>query len=151
MGLSLLGLLVLAFAARLPGALLGAMCIGLGSSIFHPDASRLARAASGGRYGFAQSLFQVGGNTGTAIGPLLAAFVVLPLGQPSIAWFSALALVGMVVLWNVGPWARAQHRQRRAATRARRAAAPLPRRRAASASSPCSRCWSSRNTSTSPA
>ena len=68
------------------------MSIGLGSSIFHPDSSRVARTASGGRYGFAQSLFQVGGNTGTALGPLLAAFVVLPFGQTSIAWFSVLAL-----------------------------------------------------------
>ena len=71
-----------------PLLLVAAMSIGLGSSIFHPDSSRVARTASGGRYGFAQSLFQVGGNTGSALGPLLAAFVVLPFGQTSIAWFS---------------------------------------------------------------
>jgi FSR family fosmidomycin resistance protein-like MFS transporter len=103
------------------------MAIGLGSAIFHPDASRVARAASGGRYGFAQSVFQVGGNTGTAIGPLLAAFVVLPFGQPSIAWFSALAFLGMVVLWNVGTWARSHHRS--LAGRAAAAAAGMPSRR----------------------
>ena len=128
MGASLLGLLALAFATHYWALLLAAMCIGLGSSIFHPDSSRVARTASGGRFGFAQSLFQVGGNTGTAIGPLLAAFVVLPLGQPSVAWFSALALVGMVVLWNVGTWARAQHLRRSASRRAGAEASPLPRR-----------------------
>ena len=95
--------------------------IGVGSSIFHPDSSRVARAASGGRYGFAQSFFQVGGNTGSAIGPLLAAFVVLPFGQSSIAWFSVLALIAMVLLWNVGTWAKAQHR-----ARARRSRGPAP-------------------------
>jgi FSR family fosmidomycin resistance protein-like MFS transporter len=129
MGASLLGLLMLAFAHHYWALLLAAMAIGLGSSIFHPDSSRVARAASGGRFGFAQSLFQVGGNTGTAIGPLLAAWIVLPFGQPSVAWFSVLALVGMVLLWNVGSWARVQH-IRRAATRAAGAEPwPLPRRR----------------------
>ena len=96
-------------------------CVGIGSSVFHPEASRVARLASGGRYGFAQSLFQVGGNTGSAVGPLLAAFIVLPFGQPSIAWFSVLALSGMVVLWNVGTWARAQYNaSRKARDRSRR-------------------------------
>jgi FSR family fosmidomycin resistance protein-like MFS transporter len=109
MGFSLAGLLVLAFASGYLVLLLAAMCIGLGSSIFHPGASRLARSASGGRYGMAQSVFQVGGNTGSAMGPLLAAYVVLPLGQPAVAWFSALALLGMVVLWRVGTWAKEQH------------------------------------------
>ncbi len=121
MGLSLIGLMTLAFAHSYAALILAAMAIGLGSAIFHPDASRVARAASGGRYGFAQSVFQVGGNTGTAIGPLLAAFVVLPFGQPSIAWFSALAFLGMVVLWNVGTWARSHHR-----SLAGRAAAAVP-------------------------
>ena len=83
MGASLAGLLILAFAQAYWALLLAAACIGLGSAIFHPDSSRVARAASGGRYGLAQSVFQVGGNTGTALGPLLAAFVVLPLGQPA--------------------------------------------------------------------
>lgn len=111
MGLSLTGLLILAYAHGYPVLVLAAVCIGLGSAIFHPDASRLARIASGGRYGTAQSVFQVGGNTGSAIGPLLAAYIVLPFGQPSIAWFSVLALLGMVVLWNVGTWARTRHRE----------------------------------------
>ena len=112
MGMSLIGLLILAFAHSYVVLLLAAVCVGLGSSIFHPDASKLARAASGGRFGMAQSVFQVGGNTGTAIGPLLAAFIVLPLGQSSVAWFSALALLGAVVLWRVGTWARDQHVRR---------------------------------------
>lgn len=111
MGASLAGLVILAFATHYWVLLLAAASIGIGSSIFHPDSSRVARAASGGRYGFAQSFFQVGGNTGSAIGPLLAAFVVLPFGQSSIAWFSALALVAMVLLWNVGTWAKAQYLQ----------------------------------------
>jgi FSR family fosmidomycin resistance protein-like MFS transporter len=129
MGASLIGLLILAFAHHYWALLLAAMAIGIGSSIFHPDSSRVARTASGGRYGFAQSFFQVGGNTGSAIGPLLAAYVVLPFGQPSIAWFSALALLGMLVLWNVGSWAKARHREARAARAAAPAAPPLPHRR----------------------
>lgn len=80
------------------------MLIGLGSAVFHPEASRVARLASGGRFGTAQSLFQVGGNTGTAIGPLLAAFIVVPLGRPSVAAFALAALAGMAVLWHVGRW-----------------------------------------------
>jgi FSR family fosmidomycin resistance protein-like MFS transporter len=128
MGASLLGLLILASAQHYWALLLAAMAIGLGSSIFHPDSSRVARAASGGRYGFAQSLFQVGGNTGTAIGPLLAAFIVLPLGQPSVAWFSILALVAMVLLWNVGTWARAQHLRSAAGRKPGAEPLPLPRR-----------------------
>jgi len=115
MGASLLGLVILAFATQYWVLLLAAASIGVGSSIFHPDSSRNARTASGGRYGFAQSLFQVGGNTGSAIGPLLAAYIVLPFGQSSIAWFSVLALTGMVLLWNVGTWAKAQHVRRSAA------------------------------------
>ena len=125
MGASLIGLLILAFATHYWMLLVAAAAIGIGSSIFHPDSSRVARAASGGRYGFAQSFFQVGGNTGSAIGPLLAAFVVLPFGQSSIAWFSGLALVAMVLLWNVGTWARGPvPRQRRQPRRA----PPPPRR-----------------------
>lgn len=129
MGASLAGMLVLAFAFNYPGLILGAVLIGIGSSIFHPDSSRTARMASGGRFGFAQSLFQVGGNTGTAIGPLLAAFIVLPFGQTSIAWFAVLALVGIVVLYKVGTWAREEHS--RAARRPRPAVTepPVSRRR----------------------
>jgi MFS transporter, FSR family, fosmidomycin resistance protein len=128
MGASLCGLLLLAFAGHYWTLLVAAAAVGVGSSIFHPDSSRVARAASGGRYGFAQSLFQVGGNTGTAIGPLLAAFVVLPLGQPSVAIFTVLALVAMVLLWNVGTWARAHHLASRAAGSAG-PPPPLPRAR----------------------
>ena len=130
MGASLAGLMILAFASHYWALILAAIMIGLGSSIFHPNSSRVARAASGGRFGLAQSLFQVGGNTGTAIGPLLAAFVVLPLGQPAIAWFSALALLGMIVLWNVGAWARAHHLRARAAAPAGRPPLPAARVRA---------------------
>ncbi len=129
MGASLLGLLVLAAAGHYGLLLAAAMLIGLGSAIFHPDSSRVARAASGGRFGFAQSLFQVGGNTGTAIGPLLAAWVVLPFGQSSVAWFSILALVAMVLLWNVGTWAKEHHRQRAARRAVAPETMPLPRRR----------------------
>ena len=130
MGASLLGLLILAFATHYWVLLIAAASIGVGSSIFHPDSSRVARTASGGRYGFAQSFFQVGGNTGSALGPLLAAFVVLPFGQRSIAWFSVLALIAMVLLWNVGTWAKAQYHRARAAGHAA-AAQPsaLPPRR----------------------
>jgi len=104
MASSLIGLIVLAHAGNYPMLLIGAALIGLGSSVFHPEASRVARMASGGRHGLAQSLFQVGGNFGSAIGPLLAAFVVVPHGQQSIQWFSIGALVGMIILWRVGMW-----------------------------------------------
>ena len=104
MGLSLLGLLMLSQASTFGLILLAAALIGTGSSVFHPESSRIARAASGGRYGLAQSLFQVGGNFGQAIGPLLAAFIVVPRGQGSIAWFSVAALVAMAFLFGVGRW-----------------------------------------------
>jgi len=107
MGSTLIGLVLLAFASTYPALLLAAAMVGVGSSVFHPEASRVARLASGGRYGLAQSMFQVGGNVGQAIGPLLAALVVLPRGQSSIAWFSVAALVGMLVLTRVGAWYRA--------------------------------------------
>src|SRR6185295_15644964 len=98
------GLLLMSRASAYPAILLAAMLIGMGSSIFHPEASRVARMAAGGRYGLAQSLFQVGGNVGSASGPLLAAFVVVPHGQSSIAWFSGAALIAIVVLLQVGSW-----------------------------------------------
>jgi FSR family fosmidomycin resistance protein-like MFS transporter len=101
---TLVGLLVMSRASTYPIILLAAMLIGMGSSIFHPEASRVARMAAGGRYGLAQSLFQVGGNIGSASGPLLAAFVVVPHGQSSIAWFSAAALIAIVVLLVIGGW-----------------------------------------------
>ena len=104
MGFTLAGLVLLAFAGSYALLLLAAALVGTGSSVFHPESSRVARMASGGRHGLAQSLFQVGGNAGSAIGPLLAAFIVLPRGQWSVAWFSAVALLGMVVLFQVGGW-----------------------------------------------
>lgn len=104
MACTLTGLLLLAYAHSYWMLLVGAGTIGLGSSIFHPESSRVARLASGGRHGLAQSLFQVGGNFGTAIGPLLAAFIVLPRGQTTVAWFSGIALLGMLILWRVGIW-----------------------------------------------
>ena len=104
MGLSLLGLLLLSVAWSFPMLLAAAALVGMGSSVFHPESSRVARMASGGRHGFAQSVFQVGGNAGSAVGPLLAAFIVLQRGQSSVAWFSIIALLAMVVLWNVGTW-----------------------------------------------
>jgi FSR family fosmidomycin resistance protein-like MFS transporter len=104
MGSSLIGLLLLAFAQSYPLLLAGAAFIGIGSAIFHPEASRVARMASGGRFGMAQSFFQVGGNFGQAVGPLLAAFIIVPRGQTSVAWFAVAALLGMVILQQVGRW-----------------------------------------------
>jgi FSR family fosmidomycin resistance protein-like MFS transporter len=108
MGFTLVGLLILAMAPSFGTVLVAAALIGIGSSVFHPESSRVARMASGGQHGLAQSLFQLGGNAGTALGPLLAA-VVLPRGQSSIAWFSFVALLGIVLLTRVGSWA---HRNR---------------------------------------
>lgn len=108
MGSTLIGLFVLAYAGSYLTLLVGAALIGTGSAVFHPEATRMARAASGGRHGFAQSIFQVGGQTGTAVGPLLAAFIVVPYGQASLSWFSIAALIAMVVLFQVGIWYRAQ-------------------------------------------
>src|SRR5450432_4126162 len=104
MGCSLLGLLLLSVASSYHMILLAAAMVGLGSSVLHPESSRVARMASGGRYGFAQSLFQLGGSSGSAIGPLLAAFVVVPRGQGSIAWFSGAALLAILLLTNVSLW-----------------------------------------------
>ncbi|MDN5928985.1 MAG: MFS transporter [Hyphomicrobiales bacterium] len=109
MGFSLVGLLLLSNASHYGVLIVAASLVGMGSAIFHPDASRVARMASGGRLGLAQSLFQVGGNFGSAIGPLLAAFIVLPFGQSSLAWFSLAALTAMAVLWNVGGWYKRNH------------------------------------------
>lgn len=104
MASTLVGLVLLAYAGNYALLLVGAALIGFGSAVFHPESSRVARMASGGRYGLAQSLFQVGGNLGTAIGPLLAAFIVVPRGQESISWFSLVALLGMIILWRVSGW-----------------------------------------------
>jgi MFS transporter, FSR family, fosmidomycin resistance protein len=119
MSFTMAGLITLAFAGHFGALLAAAALMGVGSSIFHPESSRVARLASGGQHGLAQSVFQVGGNLGSAIGPLLAAFFVLGGGQSSIAWFAFAALLGIIVLWNIGRWYR---NQRRAA--AKRPAAP---------------------------
>ena len=105
---TLVGLLLLAIAPTFPLLLLAAALIGMGSAVFHPESSRVARMASGGKHGFAQSFFQVGGNTGSAIGPLLAVFIVLPHGQIGSAWFSLAALLGIFVLIRVSRWYKAR-------------------------------------------
>lgn len=133
MASTLAGLLLLSVAGSYGLILLAAALIGIGSAVFHPEASRVARMASGGRYGFAQSLFQVGGSSGSALGPLLAAFVVVPHGQSSIAWFALAALLAIVLLANVSVWYRrhpsiVQPRGARAPATAR---APLPRAKTA--------------------
>jgi len=104
----LVGLLVLASARTFPWLIGGASLMGIGSTVFHPESSRVARLASGGRHGLAQSVFQVGGNLGTSLGPLIAAFLVVPRGQASIAYCSLLAMIGMVLLFRVGRWS-AEH------------------------------------------
>jgi len=134
MAATLCGLALLAYAGHFAVLLFAAALIGTGSSVFHPESSRVARMASGGRPGLAQSVFQVGGNVGSAIGPLLAAFIVLPRGQASVAWFSAAALLAMLVLFQVGHWYKehgiARLKPRRAAGAAVIAGQP-PRVRAA--------------------
>jgi len=109
MGFSLCGLLLLATAPTFAVLLVAAALVGAGSSVFHPESSRVARMASGGRHGLAQSLFQVGGNAGASLGPLLAAWIIVPHGRGSVAWFSLAALLGMVVLLQVSRWYRDHH------------------------------------------
>ena len=104
MGFTLAGLLLLAIAPNFTVLLIAASLVGMGSAVFHPESSRVAHMASGGQHGLAQSVFQVGGSAGGALGPLLAAFIVLPRGQTSMAWFSVAALVGIAVLTKVGTW-----------------------------------------------
>ena len=117
MGFTLAGLIGLAYAGSYPLLLLAAACVGIGSSIFHPEATRMARSASGGQHGLAQGIFQLGGQTGGALGPLLAAFVIVPRGQTSLAWFSAAALLAMILMtWTAG---------RHAQLRSQQAAAPV--------------------------
>ncbi|HEV2336385.1 MAG TPA: MFS transporter [Stellaceae bacterium] len=118
MGVTLVGLLLLASAGSYLVLLFAATLVGAGSAVFHPEASRVARMASGGRHGLAQSLFQVGGNVGSSLGPILAAFIVIPRGQGSIGWFSAAALLAIAVLFLVGNW----HWKERAAPPRARAA-----------------------------
>jgi FSR family fosmidomycin resistance protein-like MFS transporter len=109
MGFTLCGLLLLAVAPTFSVLLVAAAMVGIGSSIFHPESSRVARMASGGRHGLAQSLFQVGGNVGSSLGPLLAAWIIVPYGRGSAAWFSLAALLGIVLLLQVGHWYRRHH------------------------------------------
>ena len=106
---TLVGIVTLAFAPNYTSVLAAAALIGAGSAIFHPESSRIARLASGGRHGLAQSIFQVGGNAGSAMGPLLAAWIILPQGQPSLAWFAIAAVIAIVVLARVGGWYKRQH------------------------------------------
>ncbi|WP_231962215.1 MFS transporter [Opitutus sp. GAS368] len=104
MGVTLIGLVMLALAKDYFALCLAAGCVGVGSSFFHPEASRVARMASGGQHGLAQSLFQVGGNFGTSLGPLLAAAIITVHGQTNILWFTLLALAGILLLVRVGRW-----------------------------------------------
>lgn len=108
MSFTFFGLLLLSVAARYPVILVAASLVGLGSAVFHPESARIARLASGGRYGFAQSVFQLGGSFGTSMGPVLAALIVVPFGQPSIAWFSSIAFLAIVILWRIGLWYQPQ-------------------------------------------
>jgi FSR family fosmidomycin resistance protein-like MFS transporter len=133
MGFTLLGLLLLSSASNFGLILAAAALVGIGSSVFHPESSRIARMASGGRHGLAQSLFQVGGNFGQATGPLLAAFIVVPRGQGSVSWFSAVALVGIVILLGVGRWYGARLRESRAGGPKEAAPLRFSRRRIAGA------------------
>ncbi|HMH66767.1 MAG TPA: MFS transporter [Pinirhizobacter sp.] len=128
---SLAGLLVLSAAHAYPMVLFGACLLGLGSSVFHPESSRVARMAAGGRHGLAQSLFQVGGNAGSALGPLAAAVVVVRWGQSSVAFFAVLALLSCGILWNVGTWYKHHglERLKKSATR-REGVLELPKREA---------------------
>lgn len=118
MAASMSGLLTLAFAPSYPVLLAGAMLLGLGSSIFHPETSRIARLASGGAHGLAQSLFQVGGNFGSALGPLAAAFFVLPRGQIGLAWFALAAVGGIIMLTGLAHWYQSNGYATRSANRA---------------------------------
>ncbi|MBC8167539.1 MAG: MFS transporter [Bryobacteraceae bacterium] len=133
MGCTLVGLLLLSMAPNFSMLLVAAATIGLGSAVFHPEASRVARMASGGQHGLAQSIFQVGGNAGSSFGPLLAAFIVVPRGQGSISWFSIVALVGIVLLTRIGFWYREHPAARRAAAGLAAMRAPLSPGRTAAA------------------
>jgi MFS transporter, FSR family, fosmidomycin resistance protein len=128
MGFTFFGLLLLSVAARYPIILIAAALVGLGSAVFHPESARIARLASGGRYGFAQSVFQLGGSFGTSMGPVLAALIVVPFGQPSIAWFSSIAFLAIVILWRIGVWYKPQIATRKSAAVERHPDLPDSRR-----------------------
>ena len=127
MSVTLVGLVLLSVAGSFGLILMSASLIGIGSAVFHPESSRVARLASGGRHGLAQSFFQVGGNAGSAIGPLLAALIILPKGQGGVAWFSLAALAAIAILFWVGTWYQAHLRQPRTAATQRLAEQRLPR------------------------
>jgi FSR family fosmidomycin resistance protein-like MFS transporter len=125
MGCTLCGLVLMAFAPSYAILLIAAAMVGTGSSVFHPESSRVARMASGGRLGLAQSIFQVGGNAGTAMGPLLAAWVVIPHSRRSLAWFSVVPLLAIAILMRIGGWYKSrQTHSRGARPRASSPAAP---------------------------
>jgi FSR family fosmidomycin resistance protein-like MFS transporter len=128
MGFTFFGLLLLGVAQQYLVILVAAALVGLGSAVFHPESARIARLASGGRFGFAQSVFQVGGNLGTSMGPLLAALIVVPFGQPSIAWFSSIAFLAIAILWRIGHWYKPQIKAKRMAPIAPHPDAPGSRR-----------------------
>lgn len=128
MGFTFFGLLLLSIAHVYAVILIAACLVGLGSAVFHPESARIARLASGGRYGLAQSVFQVGGNAGSALGPVLAALIVVPFGQPSIAWFSSIAFLAIVLLWQIGRWYKPRIVPRNSAAAARHPDAPTPRK-----------------------
>ena len=128
MGFTFFGLLLLSVAHVYGIILIAAALVGLGSAVFHPESARIARLASGGRFGFAQSVFQLGGSAGTSLGPLLAALIVVPFGQPSIAWFSSIAFLAIVILWRIGLWYRPQITTRKVTAPVRHPDAPSQRR-----------------------
>jgi FSR family fosmidomycin resistance protein-like MFS transporter len=128
MGFTFFGLLLLSVAHLYPIILIAAALVGLGSAVFHPESARIARLASGGRYGMAQSVFQLGGSFGTSMGPLLAALIVVPFGQPSIAWFSSIAFLAIVILWRIGAWYKPQIATKKSAAVERHPDHPDPRR-----------------------
>jgi MFS transporter, FSR family, fosmidomycin resistance protein len=129
---TLVGMVTLALAPNYASVLAAAALIGAGSSIFHPESSRIARLASGGRHGLAQSIFQVGGNAGSAMGPLLAAWIIIPHGQASLSWFAAAAVLAIAVLARVGTWYKYHHIDRPSAAKQHTAASsPVSRRRVA--------------------
>jgi len=128
MGSTFFGLLLLSVAHQYAVILIAAALVGLGSAVFHPESARIARLASGGRYGFAQSVFQLGGSFGTSMGPVLAALIVVPFGQPSIAWFSSIAFLAIIILWRIGRWYKPQIAARKTVAAAAHPDAPSSRR-----------------------
>ena len=125
MGFTLAGLLALGLAQSYAAILVAAALVGAGSAVFHPESSRIARLASGGRHGLAQSIFQVGGSAGSAAGPLLAAWIIIPHGRSSVSWFALAAILAIVILWNVSGW-YVRHHLARTGTAGAETAVPSP-------------------------